>query len=120
MRERRQSERIYSEELCKFKVTLRFEEVVFNGFLMNISEIGIGVVGTIKNGNSFAVGTSVSGQIQFPDSWDKLKFNGDVARKEYISNDAGDSLVLGIKFANRISLPISILKLALLAGGKSV
>ncbi|EQA36695.1 hypothetical protein LEP1GSC047_2896 [Leptospira inadai serovar Lyme str. 10] len=87
---------------------------------MNISEIGIGVVGTIKHGDSFPVGAPISGQIQFPDSWDKLKFEGEIARKEYISNDAGDSLVLGIKFATRISLPVPILKLALLAGGKSV
>ncbi|EPG74873.1 hypothetical protein LEP1GSC058_1662 [Leptospira fainei serovar Hurstbridge str. BUT 6] len=118
MRERRQSERIYSEELCKFKVIIRSSTSVFNGFIMNISDIGVAVVSTIQSEDNIIVGEVISGQIQFPDSWDKLKFDGVIARKDYVSNDDCDSLILGIKFSNRITLPPNILKLALFVGGR--
>ncbi len=103
--ERRNAERYFSEELCKFKVRAKINEIVFNGFIFDISETGVGVVGQIQDESSISTAAKIDGHILSPDEKRKFHIEGTVVRKDFISHNQRESLILGIKFAVRISLP---------------
>ncbi|EPG75098.1 hypothetical protein LEP1GSC058_0077 [Leptospira fainei serovar Hurstbridge str. BUT 6] len=103
--ERRKADRYFSEEICKFKVRAKIDEIAVNGFIFDISELGVGIVGQMPDEKRIFPGANISGYVISPDERRKFHFEGSIVRKEFISQDEIERLLIGIKFSVKISLP---------------
>lgn len=112
MKERRRAPRYCSEELCKYEVNVNIEDLEFNGFIFDISEIGVGIVGPINEEHKINLGSHLKGYVQSPDQRNRIIFEGTIVRKDFITYDDQDFLILGVHFSVRILLPDYITKLA--------
>ncbi|PJZ24378.1 PilZ domain-containing protein [Leptospira hartskeerlii] len=111
--ERRRAPRYSSEELCKFEVHANIEDLAFNGFVFDISEVGVGLIGPINDEHKIALGSHLKGYIQSPDRSNRILFEGTIVRKDFITYEDQDYLILGINFSVRIPMPGYITKLAI-------
>lgn len=70
--ERRKADRYFSEEIGKFKVRAKIDEIGINGFLFDISELGVGIVTQMQDANRILAGSNISGFVLSPDERKKF------------------------------------------------
>ncbi|EQA38539.1 hypothetical protein LEP1GSC047_2094 [Leptospira inadai serovar Lyme str. 10] len=114
--ERRKADRYFSDEISKFKIRAKIDEIGVNGFVYDISELGVGIAAQIQDVNKILTGSAISGFVLSPDERKKFHFEGSIVRKEFILQGEVERLLVGVKFSVKIALPDYLTVLALPVG----
>ncbi|EQA38913.1 type IV pilus assembly protein PilZ [Leptospira inadai serovar Lyme str. 10] len=106
MDDEREKRRFNSKDIAELSTTFTCKRVKVIGDIINVSEIGMGVLVKDSLAEDLNIGDLIQGRITTnPMEEDSIEFEGMIVRIERPKWSKEPKIVLGIRFVSEISLP---------------